>query len=440
MALGGGTFFTQNKTLPGTYINFVSTKKADSTLGERGVATMPLALEWGIEQTVIKITREEFEQNSFKLFGYEYKDPKLKGLRDLFKNIRVLYAYRLNKGVKANNTWADAKYSGKKGNDIKITIKKAVSLLSEADDETYSVLTYFGNVLVDEQVNIKQMSDLKANDYVTWKTEASLSEQTAQALTSGTDGDVNVSEHQGYLNKIEAYAYNVMGVVTKDNSTQELYINFAKRMRDTLGAKFQVVLYNKKADYEGVINVKNKCTDSENEEPNLVYWVTGVEAGCPINKSCLNKIYDGEYTINTEYTQLQLEDAITNGEFILHKVSNDVRVLSDINSLTTLSDIKGEIFKDNQTIRVIDQIANDIATLFTEKYLGIIPNDESGRISLWADIVQHHNKLAEIRAIENFNDKDIVIQAGENKKAIAISDKITIINSMAQLYMTVQIE
>ena len=33
MALGGGVFVTQNKTLPGSYINFVNASKASSNVG-----------------------------------------------------------------------------------------------------------------------------------------------------------------------------------------------------------------------------------------------------------------------------------------------------------------------------------------------------------------------------------------------------------------------
>ena len=54
-------------------------------------------------------------------------------------------------------------------------------------------------------------------------------------------------------------------------------------------------------------------------------------------------------------------------------------MLEDINTLLTLSDTKGEIFQSNQTIRVCDQIANDVAVLFGQKYLGTVPNDASGR-------------------------------------------------------------
>ena len=64
MALGGGTFVTQNKKLPGSYINFVSAAKASATLSERGYATMPLELDWGVENAVFEVTNGDFQKNS----------------------------------------------------------------------------------------------------------------------------------------------------------------------------------------------------------------------------------------------------------------------------------------------------------------------------------------------------------------------------------------
>ena len=155
-----------------------------------------------------------------------------------------------------------------------------------------------------------------------------------------------------------------------------------------------------------------------------------------VNASALNMIYDGEFTVDTNYTQLQLEAAIDAGEFTLHKVGNDVRVLNDQNSLVSLSVNKNKLFQQNQTIRVIDNIANDIATLFNTKYLGQIPNDEEGRTSLWADIVAHHQELQRIRAIQDFEEDDVQISAGEERSAVVVNDAITIVNVMAKLYMT----
>ena len=203
-----------------------------------------------------------------------------------------------------------------------------------------------------------------------------------------------------------------------------------------MGVKFQVVLYGKAADYEGVINVKNKTLDSEWKESSLVYWVTGVEAGCAINKSTLNRIYDGEFKVDVSYTQTQLVECIQKGEYTLHKVGSEIRVLEDINSLVTTTDIKGEIFKDNLTIRVIDQIANDIAVLFNNQYLGKIPNDQAGRTSFRTDVIKHHQELQNIRAIENFSDADVTIEQGTDRKSIVVNDAITPIGTMTKLYST----
>ena len=42
MALGGGTWLTQNKKLPGTYINFTSKVRASVNFADRGYAAMPI--------------------------------------------------------------------------------------------------------------------------------------------------------------------------------------------------------------------------------------------------------------------------------------------------------------------------------------------------------------------------------------------------------------
>lgn len=434
MALGGGTFTVQNKVLPGAYINFVSLATATATLSDRGYATMPLELDWGIEGEVFEVTNADFQKNSMKIFGYDYTNEKLKSLRDLFKNITTLFAYRLNgDGVKASNTFATAKYAGTRGNDIKIQVQVNVD-----DDSLFDVNTYLGTVMVDSQT-VAKAADLVANDYVTFKSSAELSSTAGTPLEGGTNSEVTGTNHQAYLDKIESYSFNAMGVVTTENTIKSLYDAFCKRMRDEVGAKFQVILYNKASDYEGVINVKNKTSDEGWSEASLVYWVTGISAGCAVNKSNLNKVYDGEFAVNVDYTQTQLTKAIQAGEFTLHQVGDDIRVLEDINSLVTETETKAYIFKDNQTIRVIDQIANDIAVLFNTKYLGAVPNDEAGRISLWADIVKHHEQLQDIRAIENFTDEDVKVSQGDTKKAVVVQDAVTVVNAMAKLYMTVTV-
>lgn len=434
MALGGGTFTTQNKELPGAYINFVSAASATAALSDRGIATMPLELDWGKEGEVFEVTNEDFQKNSMKIFGYAFDHPKMTGLSDLFLGAKSLYAYRLNSGgEKASNNFATALYGGIRGNDLKIVIQ------ANADDaKKFDVITYLGTAKVDEQT-VTGAAELVSNDYLTFKADATLEVTASTPLSGGTNGAVDGTAHQTYLDKIESYTYNTMGVVVTDETTKKLYAAFNKRLRDEMGIKFQSVLYNMAADYMGVINVKNKTTDENWSEASLIYWVTGAECGCEVNKSCQNKKYDGSFTVDTDYTQNQLKQAVKDGEFILHKVNSDVRVLEDINSMVTVTDTCGEIFKDNQTIRVIDQLGNDDAVLFNTKYLGVVPNNASGRTSLWSDLVKIRQELQKMGAIENFTDSDVVIEQGDSRKAVVVTSSVQVINAMSKLYMTVTV-
>lgn len=344
--LGGGVFVTQNKVLPGSYINFVNASKATSTVGDRG--TVAVALPIGKNAgAVIELTVADFTKNCKDLLGKELGSDEVKPLREIFCHATKVYLYDL-----------------------------------------------------------------------------------------GTDGTVSQA-----VAALEPYDFNIVCAYTATAEDITAYINAVKSWRDEYGKKCQVVVYNTdKADHEGVINVVSTVSDDGADAHALVAWVAGAEAGCAINASCTNMLYDGEYTVVTDKTQAQLEKCIEDGQLAFHNVYGEVRVLEDINSLKTTNADKGEDFKANQTIRVIDQIANDIAKLFNTKYLGKIPNNASGRVSLWGDIVAHHRQLETVQAIENFDSSLVTVEQGATKKSVVVNDVVTVVNCMSQLYMTVVIQ
>lgn len=341
--LGGGIYVTQNKTLPGSYINIINASSVTSAVGDRGVVAIALPLNKNAG-AVIEVTRVDFYNSSEELLGKKYDSADLVALREIFCHANKVYVYDL-----------------------------------------------------------------------------------------GGDGTA-----ENAIKALETYDFNILCAYAAEPSD---YIAAVKNWRDTLGKKCQVVVYNQtKPDYEGVINVVSTVSNEDAEAYALVAWVAGAEAGCKINESCTNMLYDGEYNIVADKTQAELEACLKDGQVVFHLVYGDLRMLEDINSLITTNADKGEDFKSNQTIRVIDQIANDIAKLFNTKYLGKIPNDESGRISLWADIVAHHRELEAVRAIEKFDSSLLTVVKGNNKKSVVVNDAVTVINSMAQLYMTVVIQ
>lgn len=73
MPIGGGTFTVQNKILPGAYINFVSLGSVVK-MGTRGVAALPLELNWGPENKVFSVYAEDFNKNALSVFGYSWLD------------------------------------------------------------------------------------------------------------------------------------------------------------------------------------------------------------------------------------------------------------------------------------------------------------------------------------------------------------------------------
>lgn len=344
--LGGGVFVTQNKVLPGSYINVVSASKGSATLGERGAVAIALPLNKYVGK-VIEVNRAEFVQNAETLLGYKSTADELVALREIFTHAVKVYVYDLG----SDKTVADA------------------------------------------------------------------------------------------CGAFEAYDFNILCAYTDEAEDVAAYITQIKSWRDDMGKKCQLVVYGQeKPNHEGIINVVSTVADEGAEPYALVAWVAGAEAGANVNESCTNMLYDGEYEVVTDKRQSELEQCIKDGEIAFHLVYGEVRLLEDINSLTEVTADKGEDFKSNQTIRVVDQIANDIAKLFNTKYLGKIPNNKSGRVSLWSDIVKHHRQLEDIQAIEDFDSSLLTVEQGDTKKAVVINDVITVTNAMAQLYMTVVVQ
>ena len=97
MSMGGGTFTVQNKILPGSYINFVSTASA-ATLGERGTAALPLELDWGPEGQIYALEAGEFNQTALKVFGHDATAAELLLIREALKRCSTLLVYRVNAG------------------------------------------------------------------------------------------------------------------------------------------------------------------------------------------------------------------------------------------------------------------------------------------------------------------------------------------------------
>lgn len=437
--LGGGTFTVQNKKLPGSYINFISKDTGRSVFSERGYVAYAHSYGWGEENKIVEITSEDLAKDSVKYFGLEYSDPELRPIREIFRTATVLYTYKLKSGgTKAGSSFATAVCGGAAGNKISVKVS------TDLDDESkYNVDTFFSGTKVDTQT-VANASELEDNDYVTFKKSASLSATMDESvqntigtlLTGGTDGTVSAGTHAKFMSALESYpSVNVIAYDGEETVIKNQYAAWAVRMRERVGIKVQAVVSSLDYDSEAVVNVVNTAL--------LVPWAAGVEAGFGVNESATNYAYDGELTEDEldagSRSQSQLEECIDKGRFVVHLVDGTPRILEDINSLITLSDAKGAVFQDNKTIRIIDQIARDIAGIFNTTYLGNVANDEAGRLSFKNQIINEHRQLESLRAIQNFSDDDVDVAEGSEKNAVSVTDAINVTGTMTKLYMIVTV-
>jgi hypothetical protein len=435
----GGTWTSQNKILPGAYINFASNSITGLTTGIRGTVALPVMLEWGASG-IIEMNSADLQKNSLNLLGYDYTTDSLLYIRETMKNASKVLVYRLNSaGTKAtvvsDNLTITAKYTGTRGNDIKIVIETNV------DDTTkFDVLTYLDLILVDMQT-VALAEELISNNYVDFSGTGALVVTAGINLTGGTSTDLTSQAYSDFLTEAEKYTFNTIVCNSTETAIKDLYIAFIKRLRDDEGVKCQAVMSDYKADYEGVIVVKNgyKIGTIVIPSENATYYIAGATAGANINESLTNAIVLGATEVDTRYTNSELEQAILNGEIALYQDGDVVRILTDIDSLVTLTEDKNIAFQSNRVIRVLDDIANQVKNIFNASYLGRVTNDQTGRDLFKASLIGYFDELQRLRAIENFETGDIEVLQGNDKKTVLVNVAISVTDSMEKLYMTVTV-
>lgn len=439
---GGGKFLTQNKVLAGFYYRFLSASKDSIPVSDRGNCAIGLELDWGEDGKIVTVENAEFHRNAKVIFGYNYDEAELYPVREIFKNAVTLYYYRLNGGgAKATGKWGTAKYTGTRGNAIKVVVANAIDEVGKFDVETY-----LANAKVDAQ-RVTTMAELKDNAFVVWAKDATLEADAGTTFTGGTNGTVNGEAHQAFLDKAERVFFHALGCNSNDLVTLELYKSYTKRMCDEIGKVFQLVAPATDsagkawdADNYSVITVQNKVLDNGKPEYALVYWALGAHAGVAINKTLQNSVYNGELTIDTDYTQTQLENFIANGKFVFHEAGEKVRVLADINSFVTLTEEEQSEFKNNRSVRVYYQQITDIANAFNTNWQGISPNDADGRSAFRGVIIKYLEELQDKRAIQEFDPDTVVVEKGDAKGAVTVGYPTNAVDAMYQLYATITVQ
>ena len=444
--MAGGNWQNQSKIRPGVYIRFTSSRGLGLTVSDRGTVAIAEALSWGPVETVQTI---EAGADMTPYTGYDITNPKNKFLNEMFKGTNRTAApnkvllYRLGATGQEQATvtvaplTATAKYPGVRGNDISIVITE---LTTPAD--TFTVNTVVDGVIEDTQT-AETVEDLVANDWVTFSGTGALAATTNSPLTGGADGTPASSDYTDFLTAIEPYKFDALAYDGSDSTVEDAMQAFIKRIADEEGAYSQFVgadLTN--PDSRFVVNVNSGVVleDGTTLTPQqVVWWAAGALAGAKYNESLTYATYPSAVDVTPKLTNSGYEQALQAGQFVLFADDGVVKVEQDINSLVTYTTDITEPYHKNRVMRLLNTIANDIYQQFSDGYIGVVNNNEDGRMQFKSAIVGYLLDIQANNGIQNFTAEDVTVEPGEAIDAILVNLAIQPVDSVEKIYVTISV-
>ena len=444
--MAGGTWTSQNKVRPGVYIRFQSVGGLGLTVGERGTVAICEPMSWGPVGQVMTV---EAGANMVPFTGYDLTAPQNRFLNEIFKGSNrssgpskvLLYRPAASSSAQAAATISPltvtAKYPGARGNSISV----AVTALTDPEG-SFLVSTAVDGDIVDQQT-AETVEELTDNDWVTFSGTGALAANTGTALTGGEDGTVQSAAYSAYLSAIEPYKFDVMIYDGSDTTVQDAMVSFIKNMAEKNGVYAQLVasgLTNPDSQY--VINVGSGVILSDGTAltaAQTTWWVGGATAGARYNQDLTYANYPGAVDVSPLMTNSQYEAAIQAGQFVLWADDGQARVEYDINSLVTYTPEVGKVFHYNRTMRTISTIANDVYRQFSDGFIGVVNNNEDGRMQFKVAIVGYMLDIQANQGIKNFTADDVEVLSGEDVDAILVYVAIQVVGSANKIYIKIQV-
>ena len=224
----------------------------------------------------------------------------------------------------------------------------------------------------------------------------------------GSEGQI--SEALTYFEGVE---FNLMCMPSAESGDIAAIKTFIKKMNEVVKYKCDAILANENADSEAIINytaddivVGGKSVTTANHTARIA----GLIEGTPLHQSVTFATLSDVDSIEN-LTKEQADSRIDAGELILVREMGKVRVARGVNSLTTLTDVKGNAFQKIKLRKTLNLIHNDLRRVIVEKYIGKVPNNYDNKCILITEIKNYLDELATEQLIEKVNTVGIDLSA-----------------------------
>ena len=179
-------------------------------------------------------------------------------------------------------------------------------------------------------------------------------------------------------------------------------VTYIKAMRDNKNLKVKAVLPNAKGDHEGIINFTTtdiKVGENTYTAAEYCSRMAGLLAGTPLSVSCtyyvLNEVDDVP-----KFSRSELDAKIDAGELVIFHDGEKVKVGRERNSLTTVGQTKGDIYKSIKAVDIMDMIYDDIHTTIDDSYIGKYANNYDNKCLIIVAVQTYLERLRDEQLLD----------------------------------------
>lgn len=484
--MAGGNFINYDKVLPGYYANYATEEELSFSPGTRGVVVVPKFMKWGADGVVIDISSPT---QCLDALGYDYSDPELWWLREIFlgtnrtpapslvRIVRVLPAAAAKATVTISPLVCTAKYKGTRGNDIKVAIVGDPDALDSAVYYRVWVRTFVDDVLMDEQTvgtfiaasdpgNVQPtVAMLQNNAWVDFSGTGNLAVAAATALVGGADGGASTgdtdpdgnaivqptaSEYAAVLDTlVRPLLFNILICESRLATAKDLFVSFIQDMGANEGKYCQVVTGYKDTqtilNQEYAIFIANGYTKTDGsiiDAQNACFWLGGAEAGCPYNASLTYAYHMSAADCYPRLSSSQMVAYTQAGVLCFLDNYGQISVCSDIDNLHSFTKDRGYSLSKNRIIRTLQTILNSIYEISHKSIIGAVDNNPDGRSELRAALIQFLKSVESARGIQNFtggDESELAVSPGAKADEVIVDFVIQPVDSVEKIYNQIKV-
>ena len=426
------TWTTQNKRLPGAYVNFKARKEQKALVSGEGIPALMLQ-----GQTLAAPGFNTIHQGEdlVKFFGPNAKSNLVAEALAVANKVLV-YVPAVSGGAKATGTSGEftvtAVKEGADGNNIKVT---AGTVGTES-----TVRTYVNQTEVDSQ-SLKTGEYPKANDYVTFSGNLPPVGPPKQIqLAGGVDGTIDTSVEK-FISELSKQDFRVVAYGTDVADDKKKLVDAVKEWRNEGRAIVAVINNYAEANNEGIISVDNGVTLADGTKltsKEAIYRVAALSANAG-SKSLTHAEYVGAIDCDAKTPQ-EIAQAIEKGNIVFRMFRGRVLIAQDVNTLVTPLDGQNDDFKKNKLVRTMDIIGEAIQAVFVENFVGQVVNDIDGRELFKQHLIVRVLDPLVAQSALTYSAEDIKVMEGSQKEAILVSLGVKLADAMEKLYVTVEVK